>query len=107
MNIYATYFSHPQRQYCTHQLANRRMVEIATAYTKWKAVYKASDPERTDPNDTWGCAMQDKFIRQAQEVAGDMYKYNLIPNEKLSDPYFDLWTFGCDLFDWWCVERHW
>tara|TARA_B100002019_G_scaffold232020_1_gene205793 strand:+ start:346 stop:597 length:252 start_codon:yes stop_codon:yes gene_type:complete len=83
------------------------MVEIATAYTKWRAEYEASDPDRTDPNDTWGCEKDNDFLSKAQEVACDMYTYNLIPNEKLSDPYFDLWTFGCDLFDSWCVERNW
>ena len=104
---YAIYVGYPKRRYLTIELVERRMSEIDTAYKKWKAEYRASDPDRTDPNDDYGCEVQEHFVRLAQEVASDMFDFNLIPTETLNDPYFDLWTFGCNLFDWWCVERHW
>ena len=104
---YLTFVDQPRRQFCTHQLVELRMVEIASAYKRWRSKYRASDPDRTDPNGDRYSGVREWYLHQAQTVAADMHTFGLIPTETLNDPYFDLWTFGCDLFDWWCIERDW
>ena len=96
---YLTSVNQPRRHFSTHQLVDRRMCEIASDYKKWIAEYRASDPDRSDPNGDCFCAVDDGYIDKVQAVASDMRTYNLIPSETLNDPYFDLWSFGCKLYD--------
>ena len=92
-------FYTPERKFCTHQLVDLRMCEIASDYKKWYEKYKASDPDRTDPNGDGFCAVDDSYIAKVQAVAWDMHTFGLIPTETLNDPHFDVWSFGCELYD--------
>ena len=94
---YLTFVDQPRRHFCTHQLVDRRMCEIAYDYKKWLAKYRASDPDRTDPNGDAFCAIDDRYIEKVQAVAADMHTYGLI--KTANDPHFDLWSFGCELYD--------
>ena len=95
---YLTFVDQPERQFCTHQLVDRRMCEIASAYKKWLAkserYKKTMDMESFDHT----CEhVESEFLHDVQAVASDMHRYGLI--KTANDPHFDIWSFGCELYD--------
>jgi hypothetical protein len=95
---YLTFVNHPKRQFCTHQLVDRRMCEIASAYKKWCAETKRFEKTMDMESFEFMCEhVQSEFLHDVQSVASDMHTYGLI--KTANDPHFDLWSFGCALYD--------